>query len=241
MNNIPESSYHVGENCFSSINQLHKRYLKDSGWIDSKNSNRSLRNGECIPWTTYSFLYWLEKRNLGESYLLEFGSGASTLFWAKNFRDVVSIETDSNWYWRIKTSTSNFPNTHVKLLTDICDTSSVSYDNSIFNSVSEDISNFPELNNTYLNFEYTNLKEYINKADYIFIDGGPRNTYAYLSSIYAKKDAIIIVDNTDSYYLKMGIASLNKAGYKEIVFHSLGPLNHYSWSTSIFIKDFSML
>ena len=82
---LPESHYFFGEDALGSLNQLHKRYLTETGWIESKNSNQSVRNGEYIPWTSYAFTHWVEHKNFLNSNILEFGSGASTLFWSSKF------------------------------------------------------------------------------------------------------------------------------------------------------------
>jgi hypothetical protein len=34
--------------------------------------------------------------------LLEFGSGRSTLLWAKNYENVISVECRLNWYWDVR-------------------------------------------------------------------------------------------------------------------------------------------
>ncbi len=46
---LPESHYFKGEDSLGSLNQIHKRYLKETGWVESKNANQSIRDGKYIP------------------------------------------------------------------------------------------------------------------------------------------------------------------------------------------------
>ena len=48
-----------------------------------------------VPLLTNSFLGWLETQNWDDKVLLELGSGSSTLYFAKQFKKVISWETRS--------------------------------------------------------------------------------------------------------------------------------------------------
>jgi hypothetical protein len=58
--------------------------------IDKKN--------EPIPWFTYSAIFFLEQLNLSEKLIFEWGSGNSSLFFAKRAKTVTSIEHDPQWF-----------------------------------------------------------------------------------------------------------------------------------------------
>ena len=47
--------------------------------------------------------------------VLEFGSGGSTIFWAKNCKNVKSFETDSHWFIKVKERVSQFRNVEIIL------------------------------------------------------------------------------------------------------------------------------
>lgn len=53
-----------------------------------------LRDGTPIPWVTHSFLDYVSRLNLKNMKMIEFGSGNSTIFFAKRVRDLVSYEHD---------------------------------------------------------------------------------------------------------------------------------------------------
>jgi len=78
-------------------------YLRTTGWLQ----NRSLRmprdvRGDPIPWMTYPSLFFLESRVHREMSVFEFGSGGSTLWWARRVRRVVSCEHDKSWFGQMQ-------------------------------------------------------------------------------------------------------------------------------------------
>src|SRR5262245_26495545 len=57
--------------------------------------------GEVIPWYTYPAIDFLARKKFADCSVLEFGSGNSTLWWAKQARSVVALENDRSWYERV--------------------------------------------------------------------------------------------------------------------------------------------
>lgn len=51
-----------------------------------------------IPWLTYPAVAWLRRRLSPEMKVFEYGSGGSTIFFARRVREVVSVEHDSGWH-----------------------------------------------------------------------------------------------------------------------------------------------
>jgi len=79
------------------------------GYIESSKTNKPCRkDGSPVPWMNYHVIQFLEERLTGELSLFEFGSGNSTNFYAALVKDVISIETDKQWYEHVhKTMPSN--------------------------------------------------------------------------------------------------------------------------------------
>lgn len=85
--------------------------LKDSGlaklgWFRSYDEVRPVDfQGNPIPWMTYPFICFIERRlkTISPS-ILEFGSGASTLWWAKYGNSVLAIEHDEAWFNKVRTN-----------------------------------------------------------------------------------------------------------------------------------------
>ena len=95
---------------------------------------------------------------------------------------------------------------------------------------------FPELNFEIEAINFDLIRNCISRANFFFVDGGPRNLFMQLLADFATDDSVIFVDNSDQYYTTFGRASLIAKGYKEIDFRSLGPLTHFATSTSLFFK-----
>ena len=72
--------------------------LKEDGWFKSLRAGRCQNsNGEAIPWITYPAIAFIEKRLKNEFSVFEYGSGASTKWWAARVKEVVSCEHDEEW------------------------------------------------------------------------------------------------------------------------------------------------
>ena len=69
--------------------------------------------------------------------------------------------------------------------------------------------------------------------DIILIDGIKREECARIASKLLAKGGLIILDNSDRYPEIAG--NLRAKGYIEIDFHGFGPINDYTWTTSLFL------
>ena len=79
-------------------------YLKDTGWINSFNQQKSIDlNGNPLPWVTYPLIDFIQDRLNKNLRIFEYGSGYSTLFYAPRVHSVTSVEHDKEWYLKIKT------------------------------------------------------------------------------------------------------------------------------------------
>ncbi|MGF1924196.1 MAG: FkbM family methyltransferase [Bacteroidia bacterium] len=87
---------------FSLLSHGHKGYLDSIGWFKAFDNQQAVDgSGMPIPWVTYSFIDFIKPRLTKELSIFEYGSGNSTLFYAKNTRRVVSVEHDEDWYHKI--------------------------------------------------------------------------------------------------------------------------------------------
>ena len=66
-------------------------------WALSRRSGRSaIADG--VPWVPFVALRWLSRQLRGDMRVFEWGSGGSTVFFARRVREVVSIEHDAAWH-----------------------------------------------------------------------------------------------------------------------------------------------
>ncbi|HLF20182.1 MAG TPA: class I SAM-dependent methyltransferase [Bacteroidota bacterium] len=78
-------------------------YIFQNGWFESLKTRSAVNaSGEPIPWITYPSIRFLGERLPARAALFEFGSGNSTLYFARNIRSVVSVEHDREWFERIR-------------------------------------------------------------------------------------------------------------------------------------------
>jgi len=97
-----------------------KGYLSSIGWFKAFDTRSPVDcNGNPIPWVTYSFIDFIKGRLNKQQTVFEFGSGNSTLFYAKYAGVVVSVEHDKEWYEKIsKTKPENSEMIFCELQTD---------------------------------------------------------------------------------------------------------------------------
>lgn len=82
-------------------------YLKNVGWINSYNKKMPVDDKDNpLPWVTYPFIDFIASRLNRSMEIFEYGSGNSTLWYAKKVRYVTSVEHEQNWYDKVK---SNLP------------------------------------------------------------------------------------------------------------------------------------
>ena len=81
-----------------------KGFLKETGWFRSYYSGTSIdKNGEPIPWCTYSYNKFIEERLNSDLAIFEFGCGNSTLWYSTRVKKVDAVEHDLGWYKNLKT------------------------------------------------------------------------------------------------------------------------------------------
>jgi precorrin-6B methylase 2 len=79
-------------------------YLRRSGWIRSLwNRKPQDGDGQPLPWYSYPSIHFLASRPAPAT-VFEYGSGNSTLWWAKRANRVVSVEDDVQWHGYVSKS-----------------------------------------------------------------------------------------------------------------------------------------
>jgi hypothetical protein len=171
-----------------------------------KNWDSVDKNSKKIPWYTYSAIEYLNNIDFSKKSIFEYGSGNSSTYWSNKAKDIISIEHDKEWYEKVKLNL--------------------------------------KVNQTLLlkgkNTEYEKSITLIDKKfDVIVIDGIRRVECIKIIEKYLDKESeegcLVILDNSDRYketskYLR------EKLDMIEIDFHGFGPINCYTWTTSIFLS-----
>lgn len=72
---------------------------KEMGHYRSARENASFDSeGMPIPWITYPAIEFISQFDFSSKLVFEYGSGNSTLFWAKRVKHLTSVESDPLWY-----------------------------------------------------------------------------------------------------------------------------------------------
>lgn len=76
-----------------------RSFLRKAGYFHSIRYRAPCRpDGTSLPWMNYAIIAFLEERLNASLSVFEYGSGNSTLFFAKRVDHVVSVEKDPNWH-----------------------------------------------------------------------------------------------------------------------------------------------
>jgi hypothetical protein len=164
------------------------------------------REGKPIPWYTYPAIEYLSHIDFSMLRIFEFGSGNSSLWWARRCFSLTSIESDQQWFEKINQDREV----------------GSKFDYRLEDSEKAYISS-------------PGLKD----ADIVIIDGKYRSRCADVliaaCEVNAEKYVMLIFDNADWY--PNAITKIQQAlGWVQIDFHGFGPINNYTWTTSVFIN-----
>ena len=80
------------------------------------------------------------------------------------------------------------------------------------------------------------ITEYQSKFDIVILDGRDRVKCAKNALHSLKENGVILWDNSDRNSYEEGYNYLFEKGFKKIDFEGMGPVNTYSWCTSVFYK-----
>ncbi|WP_394951331.1 hypothetical protein [uncultured Helicobacter sp.] len=187
------------------------------------NQLQSMREWKCIdnnkqplPWYVYPCIEYLNNLDFSKKEILEFGGGQSSLYWAKRASHITTIESDKQWFKTLQSQQA--PNQDLYLKTTLNG----------------------DPHQDYAHFALSLGK----KFDCVIVDGGDINgentrmacakVAVEILNTHAQEGAMIILDNADWH---RGCARfLREQGLIEIDFHGFGPINCYTWTTSIFLS-----
>jgi hypothetical protein len=177
-----------------------------------------------LPWMNFEVTDWLQKNITSQMLIFEWGSGGSTLFYAKKAKQVISIEYDKGFYDYIKTQFVSSGSNNIDLRY----------------VPSEKSGQFQSFAPGYQGQYFDNYVNIINEFepgtfDVIIVDGRQRNACFEKAIAMVKSGGFIVFDNSEREFYKK---SINKAvGFELITFKGLLPCSLKIGTTSVFIKN----
>ncbi|MCL6493525.1 MAG: class I SAM-dependent methyltransferase [Ignavibacterium sp.] len=187
-------------------------YLCDEGWFKSLDCGEPVdKNGEPIPWFTYPAIDFLKERLNKNMTVFEYGSGSSTLFFAKRVKEIISVETDKEWYEKIKLKMP----ANVKIILYEKDKSDINY-SKVIDSLNK-------------------------KYDIILIDAIERNEVLMNAANYLNEGGVIILDNSDRIEYKNSINELIDFHFYKIDFWGIQAAYLNKTCTTIIYKTTNCL
>lgn len=232
---LPASSFYRRSSISRALYEVLSSYLISSGWTTSRLVKRSVdAQGRYVPWLTYPCIAYLETLDLTDKKILEFGGGASTVYFAERSKQVWTIETDPNYSRVLR---------HLDL-TNVEVIDFQSHDPLTHTDLGVEIERVALLDAQYttrgeietVGASISLINQLISRADLILIDGGPRHLYSKLVSQSAKDSAIVVIDNTDMDVLEGITEYFTDGAYLKVPMAGLGPLNAYGWVTTVLLR-----
>ncbi len=237
----------TAERSASLLLKIFSNYLSSSGWVETQNAGKPVRNGMDIPWLTYPAIEVLDKLDLKSSRIVEIGSGASTVYWSRKCKQITSYEFNVSWYEKLLAELKNNSMVNLQLVikgeskSNLNDHSYLEAndrikglkDKGVSTEVLEEELMETALCGTFLNSLANSLKN----ANLVLIDGNYRNICSLMVGLYCPADSIVVLDNSEREDYNSGREALESEGFIEIPFCGLGPINSYSWTTSIYVKS----
>lgn len=158
------------------------------------------KEGNAIPWYTYPAIEYLAGLDFSTSKILEFGSGASSIWWARRAESVLAVEHDKEWF----TASARNSGANLKIIL---------------------AENEPD----YLSATTGE------RFDVVIIDGIHRHRCAESISDVLAADGLVILDNSD-WHPETARYLREKHDFLQVDFHGFGPINNYTWTTSLFFS-----
>jgi hypothetical protein len=167
--------------------------------------------GQARPWLTFPAIRFLESLEGKDLRVLEFGSGASSVWLTQRFAQVRSIEHDPQWAARVRAQGADV------VLADP--------GGSLWHGPPDS--------------EYLQAGRVGAPFDVVFVDGMARLTCVEHIDEFVRPDGLVVVDDTDVEQMSQVRQQLAAAGFAAIDFWGMRPGLGLESATTVFCRDFS--
>ena len=189
--------------------------FKQAGWFDSVRLRGPVdRHHHPLPWYTYPAIYWLQTALKGTERVFEYGSGNSTLWFAKRVSSVVAVEHDEAWTRRLRPRLPD--NVTLRFVPTAASETSIEEGDPYVSAIAQD--------------------ETV-RYDVIVVDGRARNACCHTAVRHLQPGGLLILDNSNRTPYEPANRFLARNGFARIDF--IGPVpGNVGWSaTSAYSRD----
>lgn len=186
--------------------------LRAQGWQRSLGDRPRDRRGDPVPWMSYSVVRFLDRLDLSNRRVLEFGAGASTAWLAGRCAEVLSIEHDHDWASRLTQPV----NGRIALAQCTGDWWKIKTSD-----------------------EYLRIGLASAPWDLVIIDGMGRVTCAENADALCAPDGLVVLDDTHGDRNLAGRIALAEQGFGRIDFWGFKPGIGVDTCTSVFCRNFN--
>lgn len=189
-----------------------------------------------LPWLTFAAIDFLEKWLDWTTRVFEWGSGSSTLFFARRAQSVVSVEHSPQWAERVRerlalqrlgnvTLHLKQPKPSSRKDADPGEpahyvSSSAEYAGLAFNDYASAIDPFPP-----------------GAFDLVVVDGRARPSCLHHALAKVNVGGYLLLDNAERPHYYRAISALDSSQWRCQTFAGPGPRNTYFWSTCVWQKE----
>jgi SAM-dependent methyltransferase len=228
----------------AALYQFGQTYLEKRGWFESLDGIPRNKEG-VVPWITYPAFRQLQRILKPGSRVFEFGCGGSSLWWAANAAEVISVEHNAAWAAHVAQSAPPNLSVITREAGEPCPKKRQAALAAFFEAPPE----LPLSHDRDHNIEHglicDEFAAYASEItlfepesfDVVVVDGMARALTAWLAARYVKPDGVIVFDNSDRWQYNGAFRQLNEAGFRRIDYYGPGPVNRLEWCTSLFVKD----
>jgi len=181
----------------------HDSILKNAGWIETEiRGYPCTKKGYPLPWINYGAIHLLKQRLTKDLTLFEYGSGYSTIFFARRVQSVTSVEYDETWFKKLELIAPQ----NVRL---------------IFQPYSIDDPHYFKI-----------IATTSQKYDVIVVDGRDRVNCIKFSLDYLTGSGVVLLDDSSRERYTEAFHFLHQQGFKTLDIRGLKPgLNNMSQTT----------
>ncbi len=190
------------------------------GWIKSVTQDAAVdAENSPIPWMTYPIISFLDERLRKDFRVFEYGAGNSTRWLAPRVQSIVSLEHDRHWVEKVAPDLPSNCAVHLREVND-----SRSYGEMSFGDGIEE--------NAYVSF----IGELGERHDVIVVDGIHRLSCLRRCVDFLNAAGVLVVDNTNESAFAPMRQTLKQAGFREIPFHGMAPIQNWLSCSSVFYR-----